>query len=142
MSVKKHIVEWRASLSRLDDEEWLIILVSPPENPATAKKRFQSKTGIIEKLRADFNTGKRDRCAHLTWNPATQDPTLWAPVVGAMKEGIVSYLETFFSLREDHLRRLESLRQTADWDFMDLALSKVRWLSCRDAVVSNAPVFR
>lgn len=125
MSVKKHIVEWRATISRLDDDEWLIVLVSAPEPATSAKKRFQSKTSIIEKLRADFNTGKRDRCTHLTWNSSTQDPTLWAPVVSAMKEGIVSYLEAFFAAREDHLRRLESLRQTVDWDFMDLALSKV-----------------
>lgn len=125
MSIKKHITEWRASLSRIDAQEWLIILVSAPEAPNVTKKRFQAKTSMIDKLRADFNVGKRDRCAHLAWSLSTQDPTLWAPVVGAMKEGITFYLETFVSTREDHLRRLENSRQSADWDFMDLALSKV-----------------
>lgn len=95
--------------------EWLVILIVPSE--AGSKKRFHMKGSILDKIRADFNTDKRDRCAQLQWSGVLKDPTIWADVVSKMKESVIACIDSYVSAREEELRRLESLHQVPDWDF-------------------------
>lgn len=121
--MKKQIQEWRASTA--PNQEWLIVLIAPPDTTVGSKKRFQMKGSVMDKLRADFNTDKRDRCAYLPWSDHTEDPTLWADFTSRMKEGVVSSIDIFVTAREDDLRKLESLRQNPEWDFGAFCKSKV-----------------
>lgn len=83
------------------------------------------KGSVLDKLRADFNSDKRDRCAHLIWSSSTQDPTLWADFVSKMKEAAVASIDVRITLREDEIRRLENTRQNADWTFDSICMLKV-----------------
>lgn len=105
--------------------EWLVILIVPPEIAAGSKKRFHMKGSVLDKLRADFNPDKRDRCAQLQWSSVLKDPTIWADVVSKMKEGVIACIDSYVSAREDELRKHESLRQTLDWDFTEFFKCKV-----------------
>jgi hypothetical protein len=57
---KKIIKEWMASVVQRK-LEWLIVHVVAPDTRQTGSF-FQMKSTVIDKLKADFNTDKRDRC--------------------------------------------------------------------------------
>jgi trafficking protein particle complex subunit 10 len=57
---KKIIKEWMASIVQRK-QEWLIVHVVAPDARQTGSF-FQMKSTVIDKLKADFNTDKRDRC--------------------------------------------------------------------------------
>lgn len=126
--MRRQLQDWRGSISYQFQQDWLIVLVSTPDAAAGNKKRFQMKGNVMDKLRADFNSDKRDRCAHLMWSSATQDPTLWADFVSKMKEGLVASIDTQISMREEELKRQENMRQTVDWTFSSFCIMKVRLL--------------
>lgn len=125
-TMRKQLQEWRASLVSQPHQEWLVVLVSTPDTATGNKKRFQMKGSVLDRLRADFNSEKRDRCAHLVWSGNARDPTLWADFVSKMKEGIVAYLDAQTSAREEELRRMEGLRQLEGWSFATFCVLKVR----------------
>ncbi|KAF8315573.1 hypothetical protein DL93DRAFT_2166546 [Clavulina sp. PMI_390] len=123
-SVKSQIQEWKARLPPDPALEWLLILISLPENITGSKKRFQMKGSVTDRLKADFVSDKRERCAHLSWGVDIQDPTVWADVISKMKDIVVASIDAHVSLREDELRRLESERLGARWSFQSYAVKK------------------
>ena len=60
-SVKKQIRDWHASVPQRKNQEWLIVQVVRPEGKAAQGRMFQMKTSVLDKIKADFNTDKRDR---------------------------------------------------------------------------------
>jgi len=83
------------------------------------------KGSVLDKIKADFNTDKRDRCAQLQWSGTLGDPTIWADVVSKMKEGVIACIDSYVSAREDELRKLENQRQASDWEFVAFFKCKV-----------------
>jgi hypothetical protein len=134
-SVKKHIQEWRSRVASNSCQEWLIIFVVPFDIPAGSKKRFHMKGSILDKIKADFNTDKRDRCAQLQWSGTLGDPTIWADVVSKMKEGVIACIDSYVSAREDELRKLENQRQASDWDFVAFFKCKVSVASLKTGTI-------
>ena len=59
---KSFIRDWLSLLqARRNAHAPLIVLVNPPSATSTGKNVFGRDKGILGKLKADFNTGKRDR---------------------------------------------------------------------------------
>jgi hypothetical protein len=61
-TVKKQIKDWQTSLSHRKNQEWVIahVVRSDARNPTS--NFFQMKSNVLDKIRADFNTDKKDRC--------------------------------------------------------------------------------
>lgn len=67
-TVKKQIKDWQAALSHRKNQEWVIVHVvrSDARNPTT--NFFQIKSNVLDKIRADFNTDKKDRYVLTGWS--------------------------------------------------------------------------
>ena len=132
------------------------MLVNPPEgsgvNPSggfvtgsssasetrTGMGRFysKSKANVIEKIKTDFNTSKKEHVVHLTRLPPvpdhpgrqagahTIDPTIWADLLTRMKEGASAAFSSTVEAQEEEIRRCETARGKAGWDFCSYFLSK------------------
>lgn len=61
-SVKKQIKDWHTSVLQRKNQEWLIIHIVRPDSKTTGARIFQVKATVLDKIRADFNVDKRDRC--------------------------------------------------------------------------------
>ena len=62
-NIKRHAKEWHASVSTRKNQEWLIIQVVKQDAKTPGGAFFQLKGSVLDKLRSDFNTDKRERCA-------------------------------------------------------------------------------
>lgn len=61
-TVRKQIKEWLSTVGQRKNQEWLILLVVRQDARAsTAANFFQIKSNVLERIKADFNTDKRDR---------------------------------------------------------------------------------
>ncbi|KAG8969021.1 hypothetical protein FRC03_004988 [Tulasnella sp. 419] len=115
-TVRKQIKDWHATISQRKNQEWMIVLISRPDVQATTNRLFQRGT-IIDKIRADFNVAKRDRCVQLAWAVGSEDPAAWTDFVSKLKDGIVSSFDTSVVAREEEVKRSESQRQMVGWNF-------------------------
>ena len=97
------------------------------------------KGSVLDKIKADFNTDRRDRCAQLQWSGTLGDPTIWADVVSKMKEGVIAYIDSYVSTREDELRKLDNQRQFLDWDFVAFFKCKVSIASLKICTTQLRP---
>lgn len=59
-TLRGEIREWLDTISHRRDNEWLIVHVTSGSTLANSKF-YQRKGSVVDKIRADFNTGKRDR---------------------------------------------------------------------------------
>lgn len=96
----------------------------------------------MDKIRADFNIGKRDRyvpacclqalsqsasrCVQLAWSPGVEDPVAWADLIAKLKDGILSAFDAAVVAREEEVKRLDSQRQMPGWNFCQYTILKVR----------------
>lgn len=72
-TVKKQIKDWQSLVIQRKNQEWLIVLVTKPDPTGKAAKGTTASSGggglfgfggsVLDKIRSDFNIGKRDRCA-------------------------------------------------------------------------------
>lgn len=60
--VKRQIKEWHATVTQRKNQEWLILQIIRPEARAAAAGFFAMKGSVLDRIKADFNTDKRDRC--------------------------------------------------------------------------------
>ena len=58
---RKQIKEWHASVTQRKNQEWLIVHVVRPDQSIAQGRLFQMKTSVLDKVKADFNTDKKDR---------------------------------------------------------------------------------
>ena len=61
-TAKKQIKDWQTSLSHRKNQEWVIVHVVRSDARNAATNFFQIKSNVLDKIRADFNTDKRERC--------------------------------------------------------------------------------
>ncbi len=61
-TVKKQIKDWQTSLSHRKNQEWVIVHVVRSDARNPTMNFFQIKSNVLDKIRADFNTDKKDRC--------------------------------------------------------------------------------
>ncbi|CEH18942.1 Putative transmembrane protein [Ceraceosorus bombacis] len=86
-----------------------------------------SRSNVIEKIRADFNSGKRERVVQLTRLPPQQpantpsggyhaDPTLFADLLMRLKDSASATFDRLVSLQEEECRRELRHRDFPGWN--------------------------
>lgn len=116
-TVKKQLKDWQSSVTQRKNQEWLIIHVAHPDTKNVDRKFFNMKGSVLDKIRADFNVDKRDRCVQLAWSVGEQSPAVWAVPIGKIKDGLLSALDVAVSSREEEVRRSEGQRHMPGWNF-------------------------
>ncbi|KAI6132070.1 trafficking protein particle complex subunit 10 [Pisolithus croceorrhizus] len=115
--VKKQIKDWHASVNQRKNQEWLIIHVARPDSKNVDRKFFSMKGSVLDKIKADFNTDKRDRCVQLAWSTGEQSPAVWADLIGKIKDGLLAAFDTAVQAREEEVKRSEGQRHMPGWNF-------------------------
>ncbi|KZT11270.1 uncharacterized protein LAESUDRAFT_809238 [Laetiporus sulphureus 93-53] len=123
-SVRKQIKEWHALVSTRKNQEWLIVHIVRPEGRTAQGRIFQIKSSVLDKIKADFNTDKRDRCVQLVWSAEYEHPAVWAELITKMKEGILLAFDSAFIQREEEVRRSEGQRAMPGWNFCTFFILK------------------
>lgn len=77
-TLRGEIREWLETISRRRDNEWLIVHVTTGSTLASSKF-YQRKGSVVDKIRADFNTGKRDRSVASPLRSRSRSPALSPP---------------------------------------------------------------
>ncbi|KAL0580266.1 hypothetical protein V5O48_001771 [Marasmius crinis-equi] len=64
-TVKKQIKDWHTIVSSRKNQEWLILHVVRPDSKAPSGNFLKLKGSVFDKIRADFNSDKRERLESL-----------------------------------------------------------------------------
>ncbi|KIJ16879.1 hypothetical protein PAXINDRAFT_162498 [Paxillus involutus ATCC 200175] len=116
-TVKKQIKDWQTSVMSRKTQEWLIVHVVRPDTKIVDRKFFNMKGSVLDKIKADFNVEKRDRCVQLAWSAGEQSPAVWADLITKIKDGLLSALDIAVSSREEEVKRSEGQRHMPGWNF-------------------------
>ena len=65
-TVRKQIKDWHGTVAQRKNQEWLILLVVRPDARTNPGGFFAMKSSVLDKIKADFNSGKRDRFCIIT----------------------------------------------------------------------------
>ncbi|THU92186.1 hypothetical protein K435DRAFT_829706 [Dendrothele bispora CBS 962.96] len=120
-TIKKQVKEWHATVSNRKNQEWMILHVVRPDAKTPSGTFFQLKGSVLDKLKADFNTDKRDRCMQLIW---TTNPSMWGEFITKLKDGMLVAFEAAVAQREEEVKRSESQRQMPGWNFCTFFILK------------------
>ncbi|KAG1754504.1 trafficking protein particle complex subunit 10 [Suillus lakei] len=123
-NVKKQIKDWHSAISQRKNQEWIIVHVVRSDIKTTDRKFFNMKSSVLDKIKADFNIDKRDRCVQLSWTAGDHSPVIWADLVNKIKDGLLFALDSSVSQREEEVRRSESQRQMPGWNFCTFFILK------------------
>ncbi|KAH9966604.1 trafficking protein particle complex subunit 10 [Russula dissimulans] len=123
-TVKKHIKDWHTSLNHRKNQEWIIVHVVRSDARNVSTNFFQIKSNVLDKIRADFNTDKRDRCVQLAWPVAKDNPAAWAELLSKVKDGLLFAFDTAVSQRDEEVKRSESQRSMPGWNFCTFFILK------------------
>ncbi|KAJ3845286.1 trafficking protein particle complex subunit 10 [Lentinula raphanica] len=123
-TVKKQIKEWHATVSTRKNQEWLILHVVRADTRVQSGAFFTLKGSVLDKVRADFNTDKRERCVQLVWSTGTNNPAAWAEFLNKLRDGMLSAFESAVIQREEDVRRSEGQRQMPGWNFCTFFILK------------------
>ncbi|KAI0093548.1 trafficking protein particle complex subunit 10 [Irpex rosettiformis] len=116
-TVKKQIKDWHGSVAQRKNQEWLIVHIVRPDTKSAGARLFQVKASVLDKIKADFNVDKKDRCVQLVWATENENPAAWAEFIGKMKDGILTAFDAAVIQREEEVRRSEGQRQMPGWNF-------------------------
>ncbi|KAI0327179.1 hypothetical protein GY45DRAFT_1328000 [Cubamyces sp. BRFM 1775] len=123
-TTRKQIKDWHASVNQRKNQEWLLVHVVRPDQSVAQGRLFQMKTSVLDKVKADFNTDKKDRCVQLVWSAEKDNPAVWADLMTKIKEGILSAFDAALTQREEEVRRSEGQRQMPGWNFCTFFILK------------------
>ncbi|KAF8652735.1 hypothetical protein AX16_004233 [Volvariella volvacea WC 439] len=121
---KKQVKDWHSVVTTRKNQEWLILHIVKPESKAPTGNFFQLKGSVIEKLRADFNADKRDRCVQVSHSTAYENPASWAEAISKIKDGVLSAFDSAVAGREEEVKRSESQRNMPGWNFCTFFILK------------------
>ncbi|PFH52452.1 hypothetical protein AMATHDRAFT_74243 [Amanita thiersii Skay4041] len=122
---KRQIKDWLNIVTARKHQEWLLLHLVKPDARAPGGKLFQLKGSVLEKMKGDFNTDKRDRCLQLTWAPGSEgNAATWGELLNKIKDGIVHAFDCAISQREEEVKRSESQRQMPGWNFCTFFILK------------------
>ncbi|KAG5732737.1 Trafficking protein particle complex subunit 10 [Termitomyces sp. T112] len=123
-TIRKQIKDWHSSVTTRKNQEWLIVHIIRPETRTQTANFFQLKGSVLEKIRSDFNTDKRERCVQVAWSPETDAPAVWAELINKIKDGVFTAFELAVAQREEEVKRSESQRQMPGWNFCTFFILK------------------
>ncbi|GAA5906420.1 hypothetical protein JCM8208_004655 [Rhodotorula glutinis] len=115
-TLRHQIREWLDTITARHHQEWLVVHVT--HNGRGAAKFYQRKGTVVDKIKADFNVGKRDRCIQVVQGASADDPTAWAEFLTKVKEGVVATFDNNVGLYEENVRKADSQRQLEGWQFL------------------------
>ncbi|KAF9418231.1 hypothetical protein BGZ94_009752 [Podila epigama] len=122
-TVRQQIREWINLVTSKKNQEWLIVHVSSQEGARNPAKFLRAS--VLDRIRADFNTGKRDRVAQLRMaDTDLSEMELWADFTAKMKEGIITSFDQNVMTFEEDIRRLDSQRQMPGWNYCTFFILK------------------
>jgi hypothetical protein len=139
-SIKRQVKEWHSVVTARKNQEWLILHIIRPDSRTQSGNFFQLKGSVLDKLRGDFNTDRRDRyeclstalhfadltrCVQLAWTSGYDNPALWAEFLNKLKDGLLNSFDLAVSQREEEVKRSESQRQMPGWNFCTFFILKV-----------------
>ncbi|KAJ7740726.1 trafficking protein particle complex subunit 10 [Mycena maculata] len=123
-SIKRQVKDWHSVVISRKNQEWLILHVIRPDARTPSGNFFQLKGSVLDKLKGDFNTDRRDRCVQLAWTSGYDSPAAWAEFVNKLKDGLLSSFDLSVSQREEDVKRSESQRQMPGWNFCTFFILK------------------
>ncbi|KAG0705896.1 trafficking protein particle complex subunit 10 [Suillus ampliporus] len=132
-NVKKQIKDWHYAISQRKNQEWIIVHVVRSDIKTADRKFFNMKSSVLDKIKADFNIDKRDRCVQLSWTAGDHSPVIWADLVNKIKDGLLFALDSSVSQREEEVRRSEGQRQMPGWNFCTFFILK----ACPESLASS-----
>ncbi|CED85218.1 Putative transmembrane protein [Phaffia rhodozyma] len=132
-TIRKQIKDWHSLVVSRKTQEWVIVLVMKPD-PATGLARSSTGAGrlfkmggtVLDKIRSDFNTNKRDRCVQLSRPsfPTPDDPSLWSDLISKIKDGIITSFDSRVTQREEEIKTSEGMRTLPGWNFCTFFILK------------------
>ncbi|KAI5476177.1 hypothetical protein MNV49_000338 [Pseudohyphozyma bogoriensis] len=131
-TLRNQIREWLDSIIARHKQEWLIVHVSAGKNAGS--KFYQRKGSVVDKIRADFNTGKQDRCVQVAQFVSAEDPTAWAEFTTKVKEAVITTFNSNVALYEEDVRKADSQRQLEGWQYTSFFLQKEGLAECFEAM--------
>ncbi|KAG0228740.1 hypothetical protein BGW41_003351 [Actinomortierella wolfii] len=121
-TVRQQIRDWLQNITSKKNQEWLIVHISSQE-VRNATKFLRSS--VLDRIKADFNTGKRDRVTQLRMaDTDMSESELWADFKAKVKEGILTSFDQNVMSFEEDIRRLDSQRQMPGWNYCTFFILK------------------
>ncbi|BFZ65031.1 hypothetical protein YB2330_006194 [Saitoella coloradoensis] len=133
-TVRTSIRNWLNGVLAKKNQEWLIVHVVPnaieslamtKSPPSTGAALLRIKGSVYDKIRADFNSSKKDRCVQLrlSQSPAdlassgTDEIEMWQDLTSKLKEGILIAFDQRVTQYEDDVRKLDAQRTMPGWNY-------------------------
>ncbi|KAF8894667.1 trafficking protein particle complex subunit 10 [Infundibulicybe gibba] len=111
-TIKKQIKDWHTTVTSRKNQE------------CTIWELFHLKGSVLEKMKTDFNTDRRERCVQLILPPGNENPAIWAEPMSKIKDGILCAFDSAVAQREEEVKRSESQRQMPGWNFCTFFILK------------------
>ncbi|KAH8547567.1 trafficking protein particle complex subunit 10 [Umbelopsis sp. PMI_123] len=124
MSVKKQIKAWMDVITTKKNQEWLLVYLAGQDTRKGASY-LGLKTSVYDKIKNDFNVGKRDRCVYLrSASSEHADSEDWVDFINKMKDGIMMSFDAQVQQYQDDTRRLDLQRQMPGWNYCTFFILK------------------
>ncbi|PPQ67646.1 hypothetical protein CVT25_012674 [Psilocybe cyanescens] len=123
-SVKKQIKDWHTTVTSRKNQEWLILQIIRPDATRQAGNFFQIKGTVLDKLKTDFNSDKRDRCLQINWVTGNENPLAWAEFVNKIKDGLLYAFDIAIDARQEEVKRSENQQAMPGWNFCTFFILK------------------
>ncbi|KAK1232281.1 hypothetical protein PQX77_004655 [Marasmius sp. AFHP31] len=119
-TVKKQIKDWHTIVSSRKNQEWIILHVVRPDTKAPSGNFLKLKGSVFDKMRADFNSDKRERPLLYT----IDNPAVWGELINKIKDGVLLSFQSAVSQREEEVKRSEGQRLMPGWNFCTFFILK------------------
>ncbi|KAF4615296.1 hypothetical protein D9613_003220 [Agrocybe pediades] len=124
-ALKKQIKDWHTSVTSRRNQEWIILqIVRPDPMRQGTNNFFQIKGSVLDKLKTDFNTDKRDRVVQINWLTGNENPLIWAEFVNKIKEGLLFAFDGAMDARQEEVKRSENQQSMPGWNFCTFFILK------------------
>ncbi|PPR03937.1 hypothetical protein CVT26_001142 [Gymnopilus dilepis] len=124
-TLRKLLKDWHTSVTSRKNQEWLILQITRSDPSKQAGGNFfQMKGSVLDKLKTDFNSDKRDRVVQINWVSGNDNPLVWAEFVNKMKEGLVSAFDAAIEARQEEVKRSDNQQAMPGWNFCTFFILK------------------
>ncbi|KAG5440168.1 hypothetical protein PCANB_001737 [Pneumocystis canis] len=127
--IRAMIRTWYNTVLTKKNQEWLIIYVTLQPDSLSVNKSINTskflniKTSVYDKIKADFNISKKDRCVQLHIGD-TDEIELWQDFIAKMKEGILSCFNTRITQYEEDVKKMDSQKTLPGWNYCTFFILK------------------
>jgi trafficking protein particle complex subunit 10 len=117
----------------------MILHVVPKSSSVVGRSasRFTMKGSVYDKIRADFNSSKKDRyksssvlgvdcrCAQLrSCDTEGEELEMWQDILGKIKEGVLQSFDSRVLQYEEDIRKMDSQRTLPGWNYCTFFILK------------------